>query len=344
MSHEPNRIAHPGRLRTLGAVAIAVAFTGVAAPAGAAPAAVTASCANGYVGLTFDDGPTGSTTTLLNALRANGLRVTMFNIGQKVQQNPGLAQSQQAAGMWVGNHSWTHPHLTQLGSAQIQSEISQTQNAIRSATGSTPRLFRPPYGETNATVRGVEAQFGLTEVLWDVDSQDWNGASTAQIVQAAGRLTNGQVILMHDGIQNTINAIPQIASGLAGRGLCAGMISPATGRAVAPDGGQPPGGGGTCTATYAETQRWINGFNGQVTVRAGGTAITSWTATVTMRSGQRITATWNGTPSWDASGNVMTMRPNGNGNLPAGGSTSFGFTVSVSNGNFSAPAVTCSAT
>jgi len=67
-----------------------------------------------------------------------------------------------------------------------------------------------------------------------------------------------------------------------------------------------------------------------------------WTATVTMRSRQRITATWNGNPTWDASGNVMTMGPGGNGNLPAGGTTNFGFTVSVSNGNFSAPAVTCS--
>ena len=117
--------------------------------------------------------------------------------------------------MWVGNHSWTHPHLTQMSQAQMQSELSQTQNAIRSATGTTPRLFRPPYGETNGTLRAVEQSLGLTEVIWDVDSQDWNGASTAAIVQAAGRLTNGQVILMHDGIQNTINAIPQIMSGLA---------------------------------------------------------------------------------------------------------------------------------
>ncbi|MEV3984653.1 polysaccharide deacetylase family protein [Nonomuraea sp. NPDC049758] len=55
--------------------------------------------------------------------------------------------------MWIGNHSWTHPHLTQLGAAQIQSELPRTQQAIQQATGAAPRLFRPPYGETNATLR-----------------------------------------------------------------------------------------------------------------------------------------------------------------------------------------------
>lgn len=96
----------------------------------------------------------------------------------------------------------------------------------------------------------MQAQLGLTEVLWSVDSQDWNGASTAQIVQAAGTLGNGGVILMHDGYQTTINAIPQIVANLTSRNLCAGMISTSTGRAVAPDGGNP---GPTATPTAVPT-------------------------------------------------------------------------------------------
>ncbi|MDG6101469.1 polysaccharide deacetylase family protein [Dactylosporangium aurantiacum] len=312
-----------------------------------------ANCSAGHVGLTFDDGPDPATTgALLSALLAAGARATFFNIGRRARADPSLVRAQQAAGMWTGNHSWTHAHLTELGSAQMSSEISRTQQAIQQATGTAPKLFRPPYGETNATLRGVAARFGLTEVLWSVDSQDWNGASTAQIVRAASHLQAGDVMLMHDGYRTTIDAIPRIVADLAGRGLCPGMISTATGRAVAPDGTTtpppgggttpPPGGGtSTCTATYAQTQRRGDRFNGQVTIRAGSTAITSWTATVTVGSGQRVSATWNGSPSWDPSGNVMTMRPDGNGSLPVGGSTTFGFTVMVSNGNFSAPATTC---
>ncbi|MCC9708599.1 polysaccharide deacetylase family protein [Streptomyces sp. MNU76] len=202
---------------------------------GAAEAAPErAAACTGYVGLTFDDGPSGSTSALLNTLRQTGLRATMFNQGQYAAANPALVRAQVGAGMWVANHSYTHPHLTQLGQAQIDAEISRTQQAITAAGGGTPKLFRPPYGETNATVRSVAARYGLTEILWNVDSQDWNGASTDAIVQAAARLTNGQVMLLHDWSANSRAALPRIAQGLSARGLCAGMISPQTGRAVAP--------------------------------------------------------------------------------------------------------------
>ncbi|MFJ8857851.1 polysaccharide deacetylase family protein [Streptomyces sp. NPDC102451] len=218
-------------------VVTAVAVAAMAATATAAvdttPSHAAAAC-NGYVGLTFDDGPSGSTAALLSALKQNGLRATMFNQGQYAASNPAQVRAQVDAGMWVGNHSYTHPHLTQQSQAQVDSELSRTQQAIAGAGGGTPKLFRPPYGESNATVQASAAKYGLTQIIWDVDSQDWNGASTDAIVQANAQLTNGQIILMHEWPANTLAAIPRIAQGLAGRGLCAGMISPQTGRAVAP--------------------------------------------------------------------------------------------------------------
>jgi len=210
------------------AAAGAVAFTTDA------PAAQAAAC-NGYVGLTFDDGPSNAHTPgLLNALKQNGLRATVFNEGQFAAAFPAQVRAEVSAGMWVGNHSYTHPHLTQETQAQMDSELGRTQQAISAAGGGTPRLFRPPYGETNATLRAVEAKYGLTQIIWDVDSQDWNGASVDAIVAANARLTNGQVILMHEWPANTLTAIPRIAQTLRSKGLCSGMISPQTGRAVAP--------------------------------------------------------------------------------------------------------------
>nr|WP_067050293.1 polysaccharide deacetylase family protein [Streptomyces sp. FXJ1.172]WEO99395.1 polysaccharide deacetylase family protein [Streptomyces sp. FXJ1.172] len=223
-------------LRPLTATAAAVALAAAAVlTAGTAPA--HAATCGGYAGLTFDDGPSNAhTPALLSALKQYGLRATVFNEGQYAAAYPAQVRAEAAAGMWIGDHSYTHPHLTGLSQAQIDSEISRTQQAIAAAGGGTPRLFRPPYGETNATVRAVAAKYGLTQVIWDVDSQDWNGASTDAIVQAVSRLTNGQVILMHEWPANTLAAIPRIAQTLASRGLCAGMISPQTGRAVAPTG------------------------------------------------------------------------------------------------------------
>lgn len=103
-------------------------------------------------------------------------------------------------------------------------------------------------------------------------------------------------------------------------------------------GGDGGAGGAACTATYTRTDTWGDRFNGQVTVRAGSSAISAWTVPVTVTSPQKVSTTWNGTPSWDSGGNVMTMRPNGNGSLAAGASVSFGFTV-MTNGNTSPPAV-----
>ncbi|MFI2373601.1 polysaccharide deacetylase family protein [Streptomyces sp. NPDC018964] len=314
---------------------LAVAALTLAGTAGAtldAAPAQAAAC-NGYVGLTFDDGPsTGSTMNLLNALRQNGLRATMFNQGQYAAANPSLVKAQVDAGMWVANHSYTHPHMTQLSQSQMDSEIARTQQAIANAGGGTPKLFRPPYGETNSTLRAVEAKYGLTEIIWDVDSQDWNNASTDAIVQAASRLTNGQVILMHDWPANTIAAIPRIAQNLASRGLCAGMISPQTGRAVAPDGsgdGGGDGGGTPCTATLSAGNRWGDRYNLNVSVSGGS----DWTVTMNVPSPAKVSSTWNASTSYPNS-QTLVAKPNGSGN-------NWGVTI-MANGNWNWPTVSCS--
>ncbi|WP_320774659.1 endo-1,4-beta-xylanase [Streptomyces sp. CRN 30] len=110
--------------------------------------------------------------------------------------------------------------------------------------------------------------------------------------------------------------------------------------ALGGSGGGGGGGGGTaaCTATYATSAQWNDGYNGQVTITAGTTAISTWTTTVTLTSPQKVTATWNSTPTWDTTGNVMTVRPSWNGSLAAGASTTFGFTV-AKNGSAAVPAV-----
>ncbi|MEU5084425.1 MULTISPECIES: endo-1,4-beta-xylanase [Streptomyces] len=100
------------------------------------------------------------------------------------------------------------------------------------------------------------------------------------------------------------------------------------------DGGDP---GAACTVAYDRTSDWTDGYNGQVTVTAGSAPITSWSVTLTFPSGQKVSALWNGSPTWN--GDVATVRSTTyNGSLAAGASTSFGFTV-MKNGNSAAPAL-----
>ena len=223
----------------LGSAALAVlglvaATPGASAQSPASAAASTAdhpaggghghACRNGYVGLTFDDGPSATTPQLLAALRENHLRATMFNQGNNALARPDDVRAEVRARMWIGNHTFTHPHLPQLGEPGTFMEISSTQWVLRDLTRRQPTLFRPPYGETNDQVRADLRRIGLLEVLWTVDSRDWAGASAEEIAAAARTLQPGGIILMHDWPPATIEAIPLIARDLAERGLCAGRI------------------------------------------------------------------------------------------------------------------------
>lgn len=96
-----------------------------------------------------------------------------------------------------------------------------------------------------------------------------------------------------------------------------------------------------CTATYAITGQWTGGFQGAVTVKAGTAAIRSWTVTWTWPDGQRFTNAWNAAVT--TSGDAVTARSlSYNGSLPAGGSTSWGFTAAWTGTN-TTPAATCTA-
>jgi dienelactone hydrolase len=98
-----------------------------------------------------------------------------------------------------------------------------------------------------------------------------------------------------------------------------------------------PPAGAPCTATYGTANSWSGGFQGQVTVTAGASAVTGWSVHWTLAGGQTVTQVWNG--ALTADGPNVTVRNAGyNGSLPAGGSTTFGF---LANGAPSTPVLTC---
>ena len=97
---------------------------------------------------------------------------------------------------------------------------------------------------------------------------------------------------------------------------------------------------GGCTATYRSISTWSGGFQGEVTVKAGSSAISAWSVAMTLPSGATIQSLWSGTPS-GTSGTITVRNASYNGQVNAGASTTFGF---VANGNGSSGAtVTCSA-
>ncbi|MFC3927910.1 polysaccharide deacetylase family protein [Streptococcus caprae] len=161
------------------------------------------------IALTFDDGPNPTTTTqILDVLAKYNVKATFFVIGSKVTGNEAIIKREVSDGHEIGNHTWSHPILTQLTQADIQDEVNMTNQAIQAASGQAPKTIRPPYGATNAT---VAAASGLPEVLWTVDTRDWENHNPAQILANVKTYArpNG-VILMHDIHQETANAVESV--------------------------------------------------------------------------------------------------------------------------------------
>ena len=196
---------------------------------------------NGYVGITFDDGP-ADTNRFVNALKQNDLvPVTFFVNGDKIGQNPGAIAQMLTVGE-VQNHLYTHTNMERAGYnyQQAYNELQQNNQVIEAAGAPKPTIFRPPEGASNAEHQRAASDLGMITITWTNDSSDWmDGVSTSAIVNAANQLNDGDVILMHENQVNTLAAIPQIAANLKAKGLCPGRVDSSNsnggrGRAIAP--------------------------------------------------------------------------------------------------------------
>ena len=190
---------------------------------GAVDRSVPTSCA-GYVSLTYDDGPTEYTTATSDQLRRYGLHGAWFLTGEHLEQNPDAVRALAADGQQLGNHSMTHPHLLKLPLADAKKEISDTNEQIRTVTGQSATLFRPPYGETNDAIAAYALAQGTPEALWTLDTNDWTDKSASQVDDALGSAKDGDIILMHDDEDTDIKTVPLIADTLRRLNLCTGRI------------------------------------------------------------------------------------------------------------------------
>lgn len=170
------------------------------------------------IALTFDDGPGAQTPRFLDVLRRHGVPATFFVLGQNVGGGQATLQRMLREGHAIGNHSWNHPSLAGGG----QGQITSANDAIKGATGVSPCLFRPPYGAHGPVLDGQLRSLGMLDVLWTVDTNDWQrpGASViASRVIAGAR--SGAIVLMHDAggdRSQGLAALPRIITTLKARG------------------------------------------------------------------------------------------------------------------------------
>jgi len=160
-----------------------------------------AAARRGEVSLTFDDGPDPSVTpAVLDLLERHGARGSFFCVGERVDRWPELAAEIVRRGHRVENHTYSHPwQFSLLGPRGIAREIDRAQEAIRRATGETPRLVRAPAGLRNLLLEPVLARRGLWLATWTRRGLDAFGADSRGVLRRLERnLTAGDVLVLHD--------------------------------------------------------------------------------------------------------------------------------------------------
>ena len=171
---------------------------------------------NPRVALTFDDGPSKYTTSLLDGLRKRGVRATFFLQGQCSEGKEEVIKQMQEDGHLIGNHTFHHVQLTKLSDEQAKQEVVSTSNAIYEITGIYTSYIRPPFGEWK---KGLDYNVTMIPVLWTIDSRDWYTQNTPVIVnEVMKQVEDGDIILMHDCYKTSVESALQIVDQLKEQG------------------------------------------------------------------------------------------------------------------------------
>ena len=170
------------------------------------------------IALTFDDGPSPLyTERLLDGLKERGVVATFFVTGENAQSCPDLIRREKADGHLIGNHSYHHVQLNKLSIEEATGEIEKTNRLIREWTGEAPVYIRPPYG---AWSQELEKVVDMIPVFWNVDSLDWKLQNKEQVLSClSGQVKEGDVILMHDGYQSSVDAAFALVDQLQNQGF-----------------------------------------------------------------------------------------------------------------------------
>ena len=193
------------------------------------------------VALSFDDGPDPQwTPKILDVLKRYGVTGTFFMIGAEAEENVGVMKRVYSEGHEIGNHTFTHPDISDISNRQVDLQLNLTERLFASKLGVQPLYFRPPYSidqepDTNDQAAPVDRIQGLGYVIIGnkIDTNDWDehprkspqeirDSVFQQIADMETRpWTRGSIILLHDGGGDrsaTVAALPMLIEALRARG------------------------------------------------------------------------------------------------------------------------------
>jgi cellulose synthase/poly-beta-1,6-N-acetylglucosamine synthase-like glycosyltransferase/peptidoglycan/xylan/chitin deacetylase (PgdA/CDA1 family)/spore germination protein YaaH len=194
------------------------------------------------VAITFDDGPDPEwTPKILDVLKRENVPATFFLIGIQADRFGGIASRIYREGHEIGNHTFTHPDISNMSDRLIKVEVNLTEQLFASRMGVRTILFRPPYSidqepDTADQVRPLQVpqNMGYITIGDKIDPNDWRDDPRPSPEEIANRVIThlppcgadtrfcGSIILLHDGggdRSRTVAALPLIIEGVRAKGL-----------------------------------------------------------------------------------------------------------------------------
>lgn len=176
------------------------------------------------VALTFDDGPSPETDTILAMLRGLEVKATFFIIGKDLEKYSEEGKKIVAAGHELGNHSYSHQRMVFKSMSFVQQEIEKTDSLIRSLGYTGEIHFRAPFGKKLFILSYYLSQQQRKNIMWDVEPESY-----AELAESSEKMTlhvlentqPGSIILLHvmeAKRKESRQAIPGIVVGLKQQG------------------------------------------------------------------------------------------------------------------------------
>jgi peptidoglycan-N-acetylglucosamine deacetylase len=190
--------------------------------------------AENIIALTFDACPSsthgGFDARIIQTLVDSGVPATFFLSGRWiVRHRKEVKKLSLVKGFELGNHSYSHPHCTTISDDSIRQELELTESLLKSIAGTSPKLFRPPFAETDQRVEHIANKIGLTTVMFDLASGDPDSTiSRERLIRYIVRnARNGSIIVMHVNGRgwHTYEALPEIIKSLRIRGFIFSKVS-----------------------------------------------------------------------------------------------------------------------
>ena len=208
------------------------------------------------VAISFDDGPDPKwTPKILDILKQKHVNGTFMLIGAEAAENIGLMQRVVREGNEVGNHTYTHPDISDISPQQLDLQVKLTERLFASKLGVQPLYFRPPYDideepdtdDQAAPIVRVQNECYIV-IGSKIDTDDWDehprkypGEIVASVLAQLQTMKTkpqfrGSIILMHDGGGNrqaTVDALPVLIDALRAHGYTIVPVSALMGKTTA---------------------------------------------------------------------------------------------------------------